>query len=74
MIVIALLFGCILWLEWRYMHLRQRKKRTFVIVIAMGIAVCICLEALHYFNGQWAMAQVIEMVFDPVEKFMHIGN
>lgn len=74
MIVVAILFGCILWFECNYMHRKQRKTRTFVIVIVTGIFFCMLLEALSYFRGQWAFAQIIEIVFNPVEQFIWIGS
>lgn len=74
MIIIAILFSIILSFEWNYLKQRKRKKRTFLIVIGMVAFLFISMEGLYYFKEQMAIAKVIEMVFNPAEKFLRIGE
>jgi len=70
MITIAILFAFISIFEWRYLHQKKRKPRTYRIVFGFVISMFLCFEALYYFREQFMLANVIEMVFDPIEKFI----
>ena len=73
MIIIALIYVCLLFFEWRYLYRKNRTARTYRIVFAFVIFTFLSIEALYYFRDQFMFADVIEMVFDPMEKFIVWG-
>lgn len=70
MITIAIVYVCIFLFEWRYLQKRQRKPRTHRLVLGFVVLTFLCFEALYYFRDQFLLANVIEMVFDPIEKLI----
>ncbi|WP_289139745.1 hypothetical protein [uncultured Brevibacillus sp.] len=73
MIIIAFIYACLLFFEWRYLKRKNRTARTYRIVFAFVIFTFLSMEALYYFRDQFTLADVIEMVFDPMEKFIVWG-
>jgi len=73
MTIIAIIYVCLLFFEWRYLYRKNRTARTYRIVFAFVIFTFLSMEALYYFRDQFMLADVIEMVFDPMEKFIVWG-
>ncbi|MGG4498315.1 hypothetical protein [Brevibacillus reuszeri] len=74
MIIIAIIYACLLFFEWRYLYRKNRTVRTYRIVFAFVIFTFLSMEALYFFRDQFMLADVIEMVFDPMEKFIVWSN
>lgn len=74
MIVIGILFSCMVAFEVRYLQQKNRKKRTFVRVLGTAVFLFICLEILYYVKEQWTVAKAVEMLFEPLENLLRIGQ
>lgn len=70
MIYIALLYGCIFWYEWRYLHRYRRKRRTFSCVMGTMLFTFLCFEVLYVSKDHFSIAQVIELIFDPINNLI----
>ncbi|MCU6796617.1 hypothetical protein OB236_31280 [Paenibacillus sp. WQ 127069] len=70
MIIIGILFGCIIYSEWRYLQLKNRKRSTFRYVLGTAVFLFLGFEALFYFREQWTIGDAIHTVFAPIEKII----
>jgi hypothetical protein len=72
MIIIAILYGCIIGFEWRYLNLKRRKPRTYRYVLGSAVLLFLCFETLHAFRDQWTIAEAIQLIFDPIERIVRM--
>ncbi|WP_256759942.1 hypothetical protein [Cohnella sp. WQ 127256] len=70
MSVIGILFGCIVYLEVRYLRQKHRKRRTYVIVVSTAVILFFGLELLFYMREQWTITIAIERLFGPIDRMI----
>ncbi|KZE81196.1 hypothetical protein AV654_01490 [Paenibacillus elgii] len=70
MIGIALVYGCILLYEWKYLAARNRRRRTYFVVLGSLAAMFLGFEAIYVFKEKWALVNVVETVFGPIQKLL----
>ncbi|MFS0556490.1 hypothetical protein [Brevibacillus sp. 179-C9.3 HS] len=68
MIIIALLFFSIFYVEWRYLKQKNRNARTIFIVMSTNAFLFLCFEALFFFRDTFSMSAFIESFFYPFDK------
>lgn len=72
MIFVAILFGCVVCLEWRYLKRKKRTKRTFRIVMGLAAFLFLGMEVLYLLREQWTLSSVIEAVFGRLQEAITI--
>ncbi|EST53931.1 hypothetical protein T458_21360 [Brevibacillus panacihumi W25] len=70
MIMIALLYGIIVGVEFRYLRLHQRKRRTFYFVIGTAAITFLYFEALYVFRDQYSIGLSLEAIFSPIDQLI----
>jgi len=72
MIYIAIIFGCLAYMEWRYLKRKKRTKRTFRIVMGLAAILFLGTEVLYLIREQWTLSSVIEAVFGRLQEAIMI--
>ncbi|HZG80091.1 MAG TPA: hypothetical protein VEZ13_04875 [Brevibacillus sp.] len=70
MIIIALLYGIIVGVEFWYLRLYQRKRRTFYFVIGTAVFTFLYFEALYVFRDQFSIGLALEAIFSPIDQLI----
>ncbi|RNB78365.1 hypothetical protein EDM58_11190 [Brevibacillus panacihumi] len=70
MIMIALLYSVILGIEFRYLQLYRRKRRTFYCVIGTIVFSFLYFEALYVFRDQFSIGLSLEAIFSPIDQLI----
>ncbi|TDF97980.1 hypothetical protein [Paenibacillus piri] len=70
MMIIAILFGSLAYLEWRYLKRNNRTPRTIRLVAGTAVILFLCVEIIYWFREQWTLSALIETVFGPIQKMM----
>lgn len=70
MIMIALLYGVIFGIEFRYLQLYRRKRRTFYCVLGTIAFTFLYFEALYTLRDQFSIGLVLEAMFSPIDQLI----
>jgi len=70
MIIIALLYGILFGVEFWYLRLYQRKRRTFYCVIGTIVFTFLYFEALYVLHGHFSIGLALEAIFSPIDQLI----
>ncbi|WP_337031488.1 hypothetical protein [Paenibacillus illinoisensis] len=74
MIMIAIVYGAVGILEWRYLRKNKRSIRCVMTLACLWLVMFTGMEVTYAIKDWWSLGLVISFIFEPIQQFLFIGD